>query len=541
MSQLALGLDTASASASEPPPQTESLPHPYARYGLAVALAFHTVGLPLHGLDENQLREALARSLESGLNRFRMETKDNPQHQTELRFHPIPLDRLRADAGLVSGSLAAQGKYLYPSIIASDKQVKGTFADVEKVLADIRNRKIPLDRTTELKRSLAPIAGEINNGGKEKINQKGTLFEVSCTAIATVAWEKPAARMGGSNTGIFPDLDLSPLIAFVRVFRQFQGEGDDRLKGKPAKGGKYRRPPLHDGNYPNAPREDAFGAVGLLAALGYWGSRAEDATRRETREALESLKNRALYLVSYDGVSQAEFGHHVVEMAKAGSLQTVLNDFYHEARPYALYDEPYLRTDLPLVRHFYLATSRFLQRFDPPSFRDFLATRAEYPPSFDLLLRSYFYAILEDTVISRQIVESARAFGQWINWTAYLVAEEDTDEKAQNRAQAVRKAKAKVLVEFESAVMSADSAVDMLHRVSTRAGRLLQADAPAEATAFFDASAAEEIPFKTAQHLLIAYLRLRTARTPELRPEGRKNPPVAADDDSDLAEQETQE
>jgi len=539
-SQLALGLDSAAASAGEPLPHAESLPHPYARYGLAVALAFHMGGRPLHDLDENQLREGLARSLESGLNRFRMET-DGLQNPNELRFRPIPLDKLRADAGLVSGSLAAQGKYLYPSIIASDKQVKGTFADVEKILADIRDQQIPLDRTTELKRSFAPISGEINNGGKEKINQKGTLFEAACAAIATVAWEKPAAQLGGSNTGIFPDLDLTPLIAFVRVFRQFQGEGDNRLTGKPAKGGKYRRPPLHDGNYPNAPREDAFGAVGLLAALGYWGSRAEDATRRETREALESLEDRALYLVSYDGVSQAKFGHHVVEMAKAGSLQTVLNDFYHEARPYVLCDEPYLRMDLPLVRHFYLATSRFLQRFDPPSFRDFLATRAEYPPSFDLLLRNYFTVILEDGFMSRQIVESARALGQWINRTAYLVAEEDTDKKAQNRPQAVRKAKAKVLVEFESAVMSADSAEDMLHRVSTRAGRLLQGDAPAEATVFFDASAAGEIPFKTAQHLLIAYLRLRTARTPELLPEGQGPPPSAVDDDSDLMEKETQE
>ena len=146
--------------------------------------------------------------------------------------------------------------------------------------------------------------------------------------------------------------------------------------------------------------------------------------------------------------------------------------------------------------------------------------------------------------IPRHIVESARALGQWINRTAYFVADENTDEKTQNRPQAVRKAKAKVLVEFESAIMSADSPEDMLHRVSTRAGRLLQGDAPAEATAYFDASAVgEEISFRTAQHLLIAYLRLRSAKTPELLPNGTAGPPAvtAADDDSDLAEQETQE
>ena len=288
MTQLDLALNNTSTL-----PSAESLTHPYARYGLAVVLAFHTDGKPLQSLNEEQLREGLARALESGLNFFRMETKDDPQHQQELRFRPISLDRLRADAGLVSGSLAAQGKYLFPSIVASDKQVKGTFADVEKVLADLRDKTALLDRMSDLKRSIAPIAGEINNGGKEKINQRGTLFEAACAAVATVTPEKPAAQFGGSNTGIFPDLDMAHLTEFVRVFHQFQAEGSNRLNGKPAKNGKYRRPPLHDGNYPNAPRDDAFGAVGLLAAMGYWGSRAGETTRRETLVALDSLEGQA--------------------------------------------------------------------------------------------------------------------------------------------------------------------------------------------------------------------------------------------------------
>ena len=513
-------------------PSAESLAHPYARYGLAVALAFHASRKPLSALTEVELREALARALESGLNSFRMETSNEPQHDEELKFRAIPLDKLRADPGLVSGSLAAQGKYLYPSIIASDKQVKGTFADIEKVLTDLRDHKVPFNRLTDLKRSITPIAGEVNNGGKEKSNQKGTLFEAACTAVATVASEKPAAQLGGSNTGIFPDLNVTELIEFARVFHKFQAEGNSRLVGKPAKGGKVKRPPIHDGNYPNAPRDDAFGAVGLLAAMGYWASRADETTKKETRAVLDSLENKPLYLVSYDGVSQVSFQHHVIGLAKAGSLQIVLSDFYREARPYSVYEEAYLRTALPLVRHFYFAASRFLQRFDTPAFRDFLATQAEYPPSFNLLLEAYF---MQDEKIPRSTVESARAFGQWINRSAYFVAEEDTDKGGQNRTQAVRKAKAKVLVEFESAIMSAVSPEDMLHRVSTRAGRLLQADAPAEATTFFDDAASGEIPFKAAQHLLVAYLRLRTAKTPEL-----VTADIPIDDNSDLAEKETE-
>lgn len=538
MTQLDFDLNVTPVLPAMPLPSAESLAHPYARYGLAVTLAFHTNRKPMAALTEAELREALAHALESGLNSFRMETLSKPERDEELKFSHISLEKLRSDPGLVSGSLAARGMYLYPSIITSDRQAKGAFADAEKVLADIKDKQVPLDRIFELKRSVAPIAGEINNAKSNKENIKGTLFEAACTAIATVASEKPSALMTGSNpaarinTGIFPDLDAADLIEFVRVFYKFQAEGNDRLKGKPAKGGKYKRPPIHDGNYPNAPRDDAFGAVGLLAAMGYWASRADETTKKETRAVLDSLKNKPFYLVSYDGVSQASFQHHIVELAKVGSLQTILSDFYREARPYSVYEEPYLRTDLPLVRHFYFATSRFLQRFDAPAFRDFLATRAEYPPSLNLLLETYF---MQDGNIPRSTVESARALGQWINRSAYFVAEDDTDKGGQNRTQAVRKAKAKVLVEFESAIMSASSPEDMLHRVSTRAGRLLQADAPAEATAFFDDAASGEIPFKTAQHLLIAYLRLRTAKTP-----GLVTADVPADDDSDLAEKETE-
>ena len=538
-----------------------SLAHPYARYGLAVALAFHTNGKTLQELTEEQLREALALALESGLNFFRMETKDDPQHQSELRFRPISLERLRAEADLVSGSLAAQGKYLFPSVIASDKQAKGAFADVEKVLSDLRNKAVPIERVIDLKRSIAPIAGEINNGAKEKMNQKGTLFEAACVAIATVTSEKPSAQIGGSNTGIFPDLDIAHLIEFVRVFHQFQSEGSDRLTGKPTKDGKFRRPPLQDGNYPNAPHEASFGAIGLLAAMGYWGNRASETTRKQTGDALRALKERSLYLISYDAqknhtsnVAQVRFSHHIIEIALTGNLRSILDEFYATSLIYAgmehgspIHFEPKgsgvsaseLKALYTTYKHFYFATSRFLQRFNAPALRDFLSTRAEYPPSTGRLLGAYFMQVEK---ISQEVVESVRALGQWINRTAYFVAEENTDKNAQNRAQSVRKAKAKVLVEFESAVMSAVSPEDMLHRVSTRAGRLLQGDAPAEATAYFDAATTSAISFRTAQHLLIAYLRLRTAKTPDLSPSSNHEVPAdgAADDDSDLAEKESQ-
>ena len=74
------------------------------------------------------------------------------------------------------------------------------------------------------------------------------------------------------------------------------------------------------------------------------------------------------------------------------------------------------------------------------------------------------------------------------------------------------KQKAKVLVGFESAVMSGKTPQDMLHRISTQAGRLLQSDAPAEATKFMDAVMCGEVEAETAQQMLIAYMRLRTEK-----------------------------
>ena len=120
--------------------------------------------------------------------------------------------------------------------------------------------------------------------------------------------------------------------------------------------------------------------------------------------------------------------------------------------------------------------------------------------------------------IDRQIVESARALGQWLNRMAYFVADAEIKAKTPERARKVQKEKAKILVEFESAAMSAKTPQDMLYRISTRAGRLLQSDAPGEVTRFMDATASGEIDANDALHLLIAYSRLRTAKVKEADP-----------------------
>lgn len=497
------------------------LAHPYARYGLAIATKMPGVSFMLW--DESELRKALAQAIENGLERFRMETFNNPADDGELRFQPISHSRLRVHPNLVSGNLAPQGKYLYPSIIASDKQAKGTFVDAETILAALCDNTVPLSRSWELKRSIAPVTGEINNGGKEKTNQKATLFEASCAAIATLTELKPSALTQGNNTAIFPDLEFPALCEFIHVFRKFQAEGKTLLVGKPSKEQKFRRPPIHDGNYPDAPHEAAFGPIGLLAAMGYWAVRADETTRKETHLALESLAGRALYIISYASFSQYQFSHYIVELAKEGDLFTILSDFYRSSRPYATYDGSPLKRDLPVFRLMYFALSRFLQQFDNPSFRDFLATRAEYPRSTSLLLGVYF---MQAEHIPRHIVESARSMGQWVNRVAYRVADAEvplpggktrdelSNEDRKLREPAVRKLKARYLVQFESYVMGAREPEEMFYRLTRTIGLAGGGDVPRDAVPFMDAAnIGSFLTFKQAQQLLLAYTRVQAVVT----------------------------
>ncbi|MDQ3917698.1 MAG: hypothetical protein M3348_04420, partial [Acidobacteriota bacterium] len=263
-------------------------------------------------------------------------------------------------------------------------------------------------------------------------------------------------------------------------------------------------------NYPFAPRQAAFGPAGLLAAIGRWGveaKRTEWAERVLTAIAgTEERPGRPLYIVSYDDISQAQFTHHVVGLATAGELSRIIDALTFDTLVLSEI-EGGRRFDSTAYKMFYLMAGRFLQLFTLAAFRDFLSTRAEYPPALKPLFEVYF---MQARKIPRDIVESARELGQWLNRTAFFVADSEVKTDAPDRRAKVQKEKAKILVEFESAAMSAKTPQDMLHRISIRAGRLLQQDAPAKATRYMDATASGEIDPQDALHLLVAYLRLRS-------------------------------
>lgn len=141
---------------------------------------------------------------------------------------------------------------------------------------------------------------------------------------------------------------------------------------------------------------------------------------------------------------------------------------------------------------------------------------------------------------------SVRSLGNWINQGAYFAAESESEvpsrearkklpEVEQNRLSLkIRKAKAKYLTQCESYIMSAKSSADMMHRVIRSFSMMREQDAPQEAQLFLDSVVTEQIEFKTAQQLLISYMRIRASNT-QSEPEGGQTAVQDINDD-DLGE-----
>lgn len=522
-----------------------TLVHPYSRYGLAVTLLEARVSLD--DLTEENLPKFLTQAIEQGLENFRFMTDDNPETAEVLRFHPIRYSILRQNANLVqSAGLTAQGKYIAPTVLTTDGDAKGTFTKATNILELLKNGE-SFEKLYTLSRSFAPTTAKLNNGKGSMSPPKGTLLEAACSVISTLTPRKPASLVNVSkkegkvelrNVIIIPDLPINDLKRFVQLFSEMTStQLEGKLMEAKLSKAEYRRPKIFNGNYPFAPRKSTFGVVGLLAAIGRWGKTANKVGW--ARKVLESIagteerSSRPLYIINYDLIQQVQFTHHVVGLSVSGKLSEMIESLVRDTRLYGDSDGGVpnryasdLKTNYEL---FDLMANRFLQLFTQPAFQDFLAMRAEYSVKIEPLFKEYF---MESRKINRKIVESARALGQWLNRTAYLVADSEVEKDASDRDKKVRQGKAKILVEFESAAMSAATPQDMLHRISTRAGRLLQQDMPAEATCFFDETMiGENISPKDAVHLLIAYLRLRSAfaKTSSQSDTNRQNLPSNTD------------
>lgn len=474
--------------------------HPISKYGLGILFYKHKVSSV-----EELKTPMIVDELKEGLRHYRLYSNNDPSLDQELVYSYLSLEDYQKNERLIqSAGLSNLGKYLSPNIITEEKSAKHTFNGVQSLIEKLE-RGDAWNKTEGFTMSISPLTGKINNGKTSQSNPSGTLLEVACSAIAATTPLKPCFSVDGENVCAIPDLPPGDLIQFIRFYQKMLQAWIEKLLLGRAKDGKFTRPLIVKGNYPDVPYNTIFGGVGVLAAIGKWSKEA--GYDEEGAKVLESIKNRPIYIVKYGDAEVATYSHYLIEMAKENKLRKIVSSLEQSA----LVSEEVKRFDNPKYKLFFLFASRFLQLFNEASFKDFLAQRAFYEPEVIHLFNTYFINVM---AIPKEIVTSAREMGRWLNYVAYLAAKQS--ENANANYEQIKKAKAKFLVELESTAFSAKTPEALISQVITRAGRLSQLDAPPEAKDYLEATASSTITLEQAQHLLTAFSRLKnTYEKPE--------------------------
>lgn len=481
--------------------------HPYPRYGLAVTMVEAGKANDWkHALaDTERLLKMTREPVKDGLGHFRLHTTANLDEAVKLRYRYLSNDELET-----SGQGADDGYLVAPHVVINDRNARYLIKEARGLLNDLAQGIDP-HRPTELKRSFAPFTTKLNEGTASLSNPKSTKLEAVFSLVAALTPIKPAAQVDFTNQVIIPDLDLEGMIRFVQLFRAMQSsELESPLTLQRKEGSKWKRPPIFDGNYPDAPRSSAFGPVGLMGAMGQWAKRADRLS--EVAPILDSMAGRPVYLVSYDGnLMRQEFvGHHAARLAQEHNLPKVIDSLYR-AR---FYNEDDNKPDSPTRKNFFRMASRFLQLYTRPAFRDFLAFRVQYDPVFSPIIIDF---IMSEFKIDRDIVRSARAYGAYLNTVAYFIAKEEVEQNKEQEGggtgRNLYEAKARALAQLESTALSARRPSVLFAQLNVMAGRQVNYDVPAEAERFMEAVNTGEVAFDEAKDLVLAYMRLRSDKT----------------------------
>lgn len=477
--------------------------HPFSRYGLALVLVKEN----LTGL-EKVTPAILSKYLESGLSHFRMKTDNNPETDDFLDFHFIGMQTILTSK--IKGN-PGKGIFLCPNIISNDLKATNAWIAIIGLINKLKGDSRIFEKKESITMGINPIAGELNNGKKTKTNSSGILLEVACSAITNTTNIKPylAYRKDGGKyvpTAIIPDLELEEMKTFIQFYELMLNTSINQHKllrkkvfRKKGEKPKYTRPPIFNGNFPYAPSSSAFGVVGLLGAIGRWAKEANKI--EEGQNVLESLKDKPLYLIQYGNAQSITINHYIIDLAKENKLSEIVfaiqrTEIFHS-------DENNRKAKDSKKQLFDLLSSRYLQLFDNPSFKDFLSIRAEYPNTLTELFNHFF---MKQMNITKEVVQSVRSLGLWLNYIAYKVAQQEAKNKTD--IEEIRKIKAKILVELESSVFGARKPPEVLN-VIVRAGRLSGSDAPAESDVFQEALLTGEIDINDAKSMLMAYARTR--------------------------------
>lgn len=476
--------------------------HVYLKY--AIALLMEEYGLQTE--QEITFKE-IKEELEKGLNAFSVKPIVDYCGQTKVQYG---FTKEKNDAKKYT--------FLAPNTIASEMKASNLYNAVCKTCSE---ENIDLLKPYKISQSEVPTSGEFNafsdNGNIGRGKPSATVFDQCLALITSTTALKPClqyksgtGKLSIDNTCLIPDLDISDLRDFIRLFKRIRIQKLDSslmvgrvncVKGKTL---KYipKRPNIFNGNFPNAPHSSALGSVALLGSIGEMTKEID--VSEVAKKVLESLKDCNFYAIKYGDASVFSFNHSIIRLAERGKLRRIVDSLYYVV----LYKEGRRTTNNAFeYQKFDLFASRFLQMFNRPTFKDFLAFRAEYPYDIELLLNTYFCDMEK---IDKEIITSAKELGKWLNYVAYRSAQQEVGTSS--GWDDLIKAKAKILVELESSVFSAKSGDALIAYTITRAGRLSGLDAPAAASLFMEEAASGELPLEQAKNLLIAFSRLKSKK-----------------------------
>ena len=476
--------------------------HVYLKY--AIALLMEEYGLQTE--QEITFKE-IKEELEKGLNTFSVKPIGDYCGQTKVQY------------GFTKEKNDAK-KYIFlaPNTITSEMKTSNLYNAVCETCSE---ENINLLRAHDITQSEVPISGEFNRftdkGTFQRGKSKATVFDQCLALITSTTALKPclqyksgARKISMDNTCLIPDLEISDLQNFIRLFKRIRIQKLDnslmvgKVKCDKGKTLKYipQRPNIFNGNFPNAPHSSALGSVALLGSIGEMTKEID--VSELAKKVLESLKDCNFYAIKYGDASVFSFNHSIIRLAERGKLRRIVDSLYYVV----LYKEGRRSTNNAFeYQKFDLFASRFLQMFNRPTFKDFLAFRAEYPYDIELMLNTYFCDMEK---IDKEIVTSAKELGKWLNNVAYRSAQQEVATSP--GWDDLIKAKAKVLVELESSIFSAKSGDALVAHTITRAGRLSGLDAPAAASLFMEKAASGELPLEQAKNLLIAFSRLKSQK-----------------------------
>lgn len=386
-----------------------------------------------------------------------------------------PVANPTGEKGVQVGS---NGFYVRPHVLLDDGALNGYYGLLQNFWP-----------SGELIQRFYPPASKLSLGKKSAGNVKASnAFALACQ-VTTLTTAKAARRSGSSDrAAVIPDIPLRDLIPFIGLLEHMQQKSTNPTRGTVSRDGESVRLAGNSGNFPSAPPGWAFGAIGVVAAIGGWAR--ENQSVSLAQPVLDVLRGRRLYLIDTSGTSNVEtVGNHLVQLALEDALRPAL-------------DATWKVTTNAEDEEFYRVLRRWLLFFNRSAFRDFLAIRALYPSEFSSIIDRYVMQQFDP-----DLIDSARAAAQHVNRQAWFAAEGSGETKRTNQQT--------ILASMESLAYDCSDGPEMIARLSVQVGRLTGQSFPPEAQTFFDAATSGDIDLEDARNLLIAYMRLRPPSIPD--------------------------